>query len=252
MSNNYWQIRLSDSIFKKNTVLAEKELLKYYRQASRTIQNEIADLYARMLVDGEVSSNTLYSYSRYMDLQDKISKEMRKLGNNELNTMQTTLLDSYKKIYIKTNEKMGVKVDWTVINENAAKEVINANFKGANFSDRIWTNKAALGKQLEKHITDTVIAGLSKDRAVSVISERFNVGFSDADRIIRTETMRTLNAGQQQSYIDKGYSKVEWLIEDDDRLCDECQPLDGKIFDIHSVPSIVHPNCRCSFIPVIE
>lgn len=249
--NNYWQTRLSDAIFKKNTKELQKQLIKYYKQASNTIENEIAKLYAKMLADGEISS-ALYSFSRYRNLQEAIEKEMYKLGKLEIESTQLTLLDSYKEIYHKTNEKLGIATDWTILNENFAKEIVNANFKGANYSDRIWTNKTKLKQQLEKNIVDTVIAGKSKDKAVKAIVDRFGVAFSDSDRIVRTETMRVLNDGQKQSYINNGYTKVEWLVEDDDRLCDECSPLDGRIFNINAVPSIMHPNCRCTFIPVIK
>ncbi|MEL7646986.1 MAG: minor capsid protein [Sedimentibacter sp.] len=250
--NNYWQARLSDAIFKKNTKELQKQLIKYYKQASKTIENEIAELYVKMLADGEISANTLYSFSRYRNLQEAIEKETYKLGKLEIESTQLTLLDSYKEIYLQTNEKLDIAADWTILNENIAKEVVNANFKGAKYSDRIWTNKAKLKQQIEKSIVDTVIAGQSKDKAVISITNNFGVAFSDADRLVRTETMRVLNDGQKQSYLNNGYSKVEWLVEDDDRLCDECSPLDGKIFDINAVPSIVHPNCRCTFIPVIE
>ncbi len=250
--SDYWQARLSDSIFKKNTKKAEQKIIKYYKQANKTIQSEISDLYVKMLSDGEISANTLYSFSRYRQLQDKIQKELYKLGNKEVETMQLTLLDSYKEIYIKTNKGLGIETSWTILNENFAKELVNSNFKDAKFSDRIWNNKSKLKQHIEKNIVDTVIAGQSKDRAVSKIMESFNVGFNDANRIVRTETMRTLNAGQQQSYIDNGYTRVEWLVEDDDRLCDECEPLAGRIFDINDVPSIVHPGCRCTFIPVLD
>lgn len=251
-NNQYWQVRLSDTIFKKNTKQLEKQLLKYYKQASKTIENEISDLYIKMLADGEISANTLYSFSRYRNLQEVISKEIYKIGKQEIEATQLTLLDSYKEIYLKTNEKLGIQTSWTILNESIAKEIVNANFKGAKYSDRIWTNKTKLKEQLEKHIVDTVIAGQSKDKAVKAIVDRFGVSFSDSDRIVRTETMRVLNDSQKQSYIDRGYTQVEWLVEDDDRLCDECSPLDGKIFDINTAPSIIHPNCRCTCIPVLK
>ncbi len=250
--SDYWQARLSDSIFKKNIKEAERLLLKYYKQANKTIQSEIADLYAKMLADGEISSNTLYSFSRYRDLQDTIQKELYKLGKKEVETMQLTLFDSFKEVYIKTNEKLGINTTWTILNENFAKEIVNANFKGAKYSSRIWDNKSKLKQHIEKNIVDTVIAGKSKDIAVSKIIDSFNVGFNDADRIVRTETMRVLNDGQKQTYIDRGYTHVEWLVEDDDRLCDECSPLSGKIFDINAVPTLIHPRCRCTFVPVLD
>jgi SPP1 gp7 family putative phage head morphogenesis protein len=128
-----------------------------------------------------------------------------------------------------------------------------ANFKGANFSDRIWTSKVELSRQLEKSIVDTVVAGRSKDQAVKKLQERFGVGFNDADRLIRTETQRVLNEAQRQTYKDRGYDMVEWLVADDERLCDECMAIgEGGPYPIDEVPPVAHPNCRCTIIPIIE
>lgn len=54
-----------------------------------------------------------------------------------------------------------------------------------------------------------------------------------------------------QAYKDAGVKKVKWITERDDRVCEKCEPLDGKIFDIDKVPQIPqHYHCRCILIPV--
>lgn len=249
---DYWQYRLSDNLYNKSTKDLEKQLLKLYKQANKTIKDEIADLYVKMLSDGGISANNLYLKGRYVDLQRVIDSQIQKLGKAEAKAMQISLTDCYKDIYIKTNEGLGLKTSWSISNDNFAKEVVNANFKGAVLSDRIWDNKSKLKQQLEKSIVDTVIAGKSKDKAVKVIMDRFGVAFSDSDRIVRTETMRVLNDGQKQSYKDNGYTRVEILAEDDERCCDDCLSLNGKIFNIDDSILPVHPSCRCTYIPVIN
>ena len=42
-----------------------------------------------------------------------------------------------------------------------------------------------------------------------------------------------------------GIEKVRWNTEKDERVCNECAPLDGKVFDIDDVPPKRHINCRC-------
>jgi SPP1 gp7 family putative phage head morphogenesis protein len=147
---------------------------------------------------------------------------------------------------------LGVTPSWTILNENMAKQIVNADFKGANFSERIWNNKSKLREHIEKGVIDSVISGQSKDKAVREIKRSFGVGFNDADRIVRTETQRVLNDGQRQTYKDRGYSQVEWLVADDERLCNECMEIDGVIFNIDEVPAVLHPRCRCTFIPVLD
>ncbi len=255
--NDYWQYRLNDKIYNKTTKELEKQLLKLYKQANKTIKSELAELYVKMLADGEISTYSLFKQNRYNQLINIIDKEISKIGKAEVNAMQLSLTDCYKDIYIKTNEGLGIKTSWSILNENTAKEIVNANFKGAVYSDRIWDNKTKLKQQLEKSIVDTVIAGESKDKAVKIIAERFGVAFSDSDRLVRTETMRVLNSSQKQSYIDNNYTHYEFLAEIDDRTSDICEGLNGKIFAFadavegENFPPL-HPNCRSTIIPVIE
>ena len=142
---------------------------------------------------------------------------------------------------------------WSMINERVAEQIIYSNLAGATFSDRIWNNKFKLKELLEKSVVDTVISGKSKDTAVKEIRQRFGVGFNDADRIVRTETQRVINEGQRQTYKDRGYTQVNWLVADDERLCSECMAIgQNSPYGIDEVPAIAHPNCRCTIIPVVE
>jgi hypothetical protein len=43
------------------------------------------------------------------------------------------------------------------------------------------------------------------------------------------------------------------LIEDDEKICEDCLALDGKTFDIDKAPTLpIHPNCRCCYVPVVK
>lgn len=53
-----------------------------------------------------------------------------------------------------------------------------------------------------------------------------------------------------QAYSDKGYSRVEWVTQEDDRVCDECWERDGKIYPINDIPPKPHWRCRCYYVPV--
>lgn len=52
-----------------------------------------------------------------------------------------------------------------------------------------------------------------------------------------------------KAFKDVGVKKVEWVTEHDNRVCAECAPLDGKVFDIDKVPPIPqHYHCRCQLL----
>lgn len=80
---------------------------------------------------------------------------------------------------------------------------------------------------------------------------------SRADSIARTEVMNALNKGQLESWqqaqseglLSDGATK-EWIITDDEALCDECEPLDGEQValddDFPGGDPPLHPRCRCT------
>lgn len=47
-----------------------------------------------------------------------------------------------------------------------------------------------------------------------------------------------------------GVKQVMWVTAGDERVCEECGPLDGEIFDIDKLPPRPHRNCRCEFVKV--
>ena len=70
--------------------------------------------------------------------------------------------------------------------------------------------------QLRDAITDEW-GGFAKDRA---------------EMIARTETIRSSNAGAKEAMRQAGIKKIRWLAASDDRTCDWCLDLDGKVIDI--------------------
>ena len=52
------------------------------------------------------------------------------------------------------------------------------------------------------------------------------------------------------AYSDAGIEEVMWITARDELVCDECGPLDGKVFPIDRVPPKPHWGCRCKRYPV--
>lgn len=53
-----------------------------------------------------------------------------------------------------------------------------------------------------------------------------------------------------QAYKDTGVKQVMWVTMQDEKVCEECGPRDGKIYTLDNVPLWpAHYNCRCILIP---
>lgn len=99
------------------------------------------------------------------------------------------------------------------------------------------------------------------------------------EMIARTETIRASNRGSNQLFAAWDVTEKEWLTTKDDRLCDWCAAMDGKIIpvggnffdqgsqfnvqvgdvmrtlkldyeDVGTPP--LHPDCRCTVLPVVD
>lgn len=55
-----------------------------------------------------------------------------------------------------------------------------------------------------------------------------------------------------QAFRDAGVEKVMWNTQRDERVCEECGPMDGEIFNIENVPNPPHWGCRCYLTSVID
>lgn len=51
-------------------------------------------------------------------------------------------------------------------------------------------------------------------------------------------------------YQKAGVKRVKWVSETDSKVCETCEDLNGKIFDIDKAPPVPHYHCRCILIPV--
>ena len=139
--------------------------------------------------------------------------------------------------------------------------VLTAQFEGATFSDRIWLNQAELRDGINRTLERTIIRGQNPRVAArelrGLVSDEFGKKKYAADRIAITESARVQSAVQEQSFKDAGIEQYMYIAEVDDKVCEECGSLDGKIFKVSEMEpgvnaSPIHPFCRCSTSSYVE
>lgn len=127
----------------------------------------------------------------------------------------------------------------------AIRNVIGLNDRQAGAVERMRSDLLATGTSA------TSIETKVEAYAGRLLRER-------ASMIARTEIMTAAHAGQREAWdqaadkglIEKTETRRIWIVTDDDRLCDECEPMDGvevdfeDEFDDGDPP--LHPGCRCT------
>ena len=77
-----------------------------------------------------------------------------------------------------------------------------------------------------------------------------------AEVLARTEVVRAHHVATSQEYRNWDVEGVtvmaEWVTAGDDRVCDECQPMEGKVFTLDEIEGMIpmHPRCRCVALPI--
>ena len=272
--SNYWERRIqqqTDLLFDKTLLDTEKELKKKYKQALEDTLADIKDLWDKLQkesADGVIKPNDLYRYNRYFQVKNNLNERLKRLGLSEdkiyrrkfMNTYFDTqdMLSEYV-AYLTKQPQMKSTSSFTMEQQNAAEKVLESIWcsDGKHWSDRIWSNKNKLQDRIEKGLMDCISRGVSKDELVKTLMDDFGKGFSDADRIARTELTYVQNQAAKDRYEAAGIKKYQYLAEIDSRTSNICKELNGKEFNF-TVSSVgenmppMHTNCRSTIIPVVE
>lgn len=186
------------------------------------------------------------------------ARELAVLVQNEfaaITALQTQDVDNllssvYNNTRSQVSRELGVEFD--VTNDFQLNALKNRTEDGLNYSQRLYKNNTVIAQRVNNDIGRLLYQQASPTDIKRAIAKDFNISWSSADRLIRTEASKFYNEAAQDSYKAAGLTEVEWLTEEDDKTCEICGPRDGKRYPIGSISAPGHPNCRCTLLPVIE
>ncbi len=117
---------------------------------------------------------------------------------------------------------------------------------------------SAMSSQMNRILAQGMIDGTGPAVLAKEMSDTIdNLTDRRALLIARTETISAHAEGQLDSFEKLGVEelgvKAEFSTAADDRVCPECEELEGEVFDIDEARGIipVHVSCRCSWIPFV-
>ena len=257
---NYWQERMANAqnaISTKTTKQIEKQLRKYYAAAAKRTIEDFESTYNKLLAQKaegkDITQADLYRLDKYWEVQGQLRQRLQKLGEKKISLLtkyfELNFFDIYHSIAI-----TGLKA-FNTIDDKLVNQLINSVWvaDGRTFSQRVWNNIDRLVETLNEQLIYTVVTGKKTSELKNLLQERFNISYRRADTLVRTELAHIQTEAAKKRYEDYGIQYIEVLVDADDRTCDECKALIGKKFPIHAAPPLpVHPNDRCTIIPVID
>ena len=258
--SKYWSERIAKAQaakYNKNRKEIDKMIRKQYQNLSKQVIEDFESTYNKLLATIEEGKEPtpadLYKLDKYWKMQSQLDQKLTKLGRKQIALLTKHFRTQFYDVYNAINIK-GLKL-FNTINDAGVMQVINQIWcsDGKSWSQRIWNNTQLLKQTLEDELIHCVVTGKKTSQLKKVLQERFNVSYSQADMLARTELCHIQSEAAKQRYQDYGITKVQWWAEKDERQCPSCGKLHKKIYPVGaSIPIPNHPNCRCQIIPVVD
>lgn len=286
-SSDYWRKREEENlkVNRKSEAEYEKAINDTYKYMLDQIQKEINGFYAKYArAEGitlseakrRVSKLDIEEYGRKAARYVK-TKDFSKQANDEMRLYNATMkinrlellkaniglelvagfdeLQKYfeEKLTNRTKDEFkrqsGILGRTVQNNEKAAHAIVNASFKNATYSDRIWMYQGMLKAELDSLLKTGLIQGKHPTELARHLQKRFGVSAYNANRLMVTELARVQTEAQKQSFIRNGFAQYTFLAIG--TACEACRALNEKHFDIDKMmpgenAPPMHPNCRCS------
>jgi len=204
--------------------------------------------------DGKVNVSDIPKIER------QIQEEIRNIAVSEIPMVASILSTVFTLTYYRTvymiEKTIHTTFSFSLLRKEVVDEIVNFNWSGIPFSQRIWSNTNALVAALRTELYIGIQQGESLDKIAKRIDKQFNSKAYQSQRLIRTESARVISSAQEKIYRESGV--VKYLIYTatlDNRTSQICRSRDGKKWRIDDPerPMIpAHPNCRSCWIPTIE
>lgn len=218
---------------------ANEELKEVYRQQKESrdeILQEIAMIMlAYTVLDGLMDIKKNDKDKIYKKLSGLIITNYKNISNKEVEVLNNILESTVRKTFKFYSYNADLK---------EVRKIIESNFKGKHFSQRIWENENEVTKYLHKQVKNFINGKINVNQIKKDIEKIFNTSAYNAKRLVTTEVNRCQNEAFMSFCKETGVKKVKRNETLDSRTCEECRSFHGKIFDLDEAPGIIHPMCR--------
>lgn len=221
---------------------ANEELKEVYRQQKESrdeILQEIAMIMlAYTVLDGIMDIKKNDKDKIYKKLSVLIVTNYKNISNKEVEVLNNILESTVRKTFKFYSYNSDLR---------DVRKIIEANFKGKHFSERVWSNEKNVANYLNKQIKSFVNGRVNVNQIKKDIEKTFNVSAYNAKRLVTTEVSRCQNEAFRRLCEETNVKKVKRNAILDSRTCDDCYPLNGRVYELKDMPQISHPMCRCFY-----
>lgn len=242
----------------KEDNLSEEEIDKLLEQLSDNTKNVFATFIAMYNIQDVLDWYKNGKIDDFFDeikvKNDKYIKEVVNVIDDRIETQVKEATKNKKVEYKDKNGKIKIK-KVGYLTEKQVKDIINERLKEYNYKEKYNEHYGYFNENVKKAIIQGMISGKNPNKIAKDIEKYAKSLANKGKTLMRTETSIIQTTSQKKQYKESGVEFYEWIEEPD--ACSSCKEWLGKKLPTKDMeagvnaPSI-HPNCRCSTIPVIS
>lgn len=216
-----------------------KETYKQKKESRDKLLKEIAMIMLTYTVLNDIMSLSKSDYDKQYNLLTSLIAglsrgDIEQITSNTTNILKNTVKNTFDFYSYNSNLK-------------EVEKIINKNFKGKHFSQRVWDNEQEVAKKLLKQCQDFLQGKINVNQIKKEIENTYNTSAYNAKRLVETEVSRCHNEAFERFCEETEVKKVKREEVLDSKTCSECMEHDGEIWDFNNPDKPIlpmHPCCR--------
>lgn len=223
--------------------LAGKQLKKIYKN-KKLNRDIILQEIANILLTYTIANDVMVMDKKTMDKEyEKMSKLIIDISKGEAASQEKIIEELLSSVVKETYSFYSYNKGFKDV-----KKIIDSNFKGKHFSDRVWDNEKEVSNHLHKQVNNFLKGKVNVNQIRKDIEKTFNTSAYNSKRLVETEVSRVSSNAFYRYCEETGVKKVRYNATLDSKLCDDCGQYHDKVFDIKDkLETPRHPLCRCFY-----
>jgi SPP1 gp7 family putative phage head morphogenesis protein len=224
-NNKFWESRaiFKDNLLEKYIKKIKNKTSKLFKNARKQVLNELKIFY----IDTKGAEYIKYQTESILTRVNLIIDTLYK--NNKKNITEA-FSELYKVMDIEASKD--IDANFNAINQTKVNEVIEDNWSGLTLSERIEEHKRKLNLSIKEEIIKGVKRGDSLQNISRIIIDKFDISYTNAMRLVRTEASRVMNEAALNNYKENGINEYQIMAFLDNKTSKICRKKDGEVVNV--------------------
>lgn len=222
--------------------------------SKKDLEREIRSFYSKYGKDGVVTfqeARKWVSNKKHLRRYLLLDQVIDSVFDESFEIFSDTLSNLLRDVVLKEAEFFGVALDVDKILDTIWSS------DGLSWIERLVAHQDRWRIVLNNELKKGFIKGDSVLDLLKSIDKKYEAMEKILERLCVTETTATSSLAKKEIFKKMGVEKYRFHTVPDERRCEQCGSMDGKIFpmsayEIGVTASPLHPRCRCTAVPILD